>query len=168
MERYEMEEKFSKVFIKAVIMTAIIGTVGIVFNLFHREGANAFKVFTPPGELLRHDPRTIHSVEEIKTIWDSGKAIFIDSRPYEEFLKSHISGAFPLPYDQLDEFYPKIIRLLDPGYQIITYCDGAECLSSMHVADFLNQQGFPKVNIFFGGWELWEIKKYPSAAGEAF
>jgi len=163
-----MEERFGKVFIKAVIMTMIIGAAGIVFNLVYDDGVNSFKVFTPPGELLRSDPRTIHSVEKIKAIWGSGKAIFIDSRPYKDFLKSHISGAFSLPYDQLDEFYPRIIRLLDPGYQIITYCDGAECLSSMHVADYLNRQGFPRVNIFFGGWELWDIKNYPSAGGEAF
>lgn len=166
--RNDMEEKFSRVFIKAVILTVVIGVAGIIFNLVYGDGVNSFKVFTPPGEVLRHDPRTIHSVDEIKTIWDSGKAIFIDTRPYEEYVKSHITGAFPLPYDQLDEYYSKLIRLLDPGFQIITYCDGAECLSSLHVADFLNQQGFPKVYIFFGGWELWTIKHYPASSGEAF
>lgn len=163
-----MEEKFIKVFFKAVIMTVILGAIGLVINLIQDEGVNAFKNFTPPGERLKNDPRTIHSVDEIKSIWDSGSAVFVDTRSYDEFLKEHISGAFPLPYDKLDEFYPRLMRLLDPGYKIITYCDGAECLSSLHVADFLNQQGYPNVNIFFGGWELWTIKKYPVAKGETF
>jgi rhodanese-related sulfurtransferase len=163
-----MNEKFGKVFIKAVIMTVIIGIAGILLNLFYNEGVNAFKSFTPPGETLKNDPRTINSVDEIKSIWDSGSSIFIDTRSYDKYLESHIAGAFPLPYDRLDEFYPKIVRLLDPGYKIITYCDGADCLSSLHIADFLNQQGFPDVKIFFGGWELWQIKNYPAGKGEAF
>ena len=41
-----MNEKFTKVFIKAVIMTVIIGIAGILFNLFYNEGVNAFKSFT--------------------------------------------------------------------------------------------------------------------------
>lgn len=149
-------------------MTVVIGITGILFNLFYNEGVNAFKSFTPPNEILKNDPRTIFSVDEIKSIWDSGTAIFIDTRSYDEYLKSHIAGAFPLPYDKIDEYYPKIMRFLDPGYKIITYCDGEECLSSLHVADYLNQQGFPDVKIFFGGWELWQIQDYPADKGDNF
>jgi len=163
-----MIKKILPLLLRTLIFVLVLSALGIAYNLIKDDGVNPLEKYTEPGEVLRNDPRTIISVERVKEIWDSGEAIFIDTRSYEDYLEGHISGAFPIPEDAMQEYFMKFRPFMDPGYRIITYCDGAECLSSLHVADFLNRQGFPNVNIFFDGWELWKIKGYPQDKGEAF
>ncbi len=163
-----MKKDFLKLFIRSVALTLIVSAIGLAFNMIYSEGVQPFKKFKAPGEVLQEDPRTIINPSEVKDIWDSGVAIFIDTRNYSDYIKGHIAGSFALPYNDLDNHFMKIRDFLDPSFKIVVYCDGQDCLSSLHVADFLNRNGFQDVNIFFGGWELWEIQGYPTEEGEGF
>ena len=163
-----MKSQFMKIFIKAVIMTIVIGAIGILYNYIYQDGVKPFSVYKSPSDVLKNDPRTIISVEEIKQLWDNGSAVFIDTRSIEAYEKGHISGAFPLPYDNIEGYIQNVRDFVDPGMTIITYCDGEDCLSSLHVADYLGINGYPDIKIFFGGWELWSIKGYPMETGGLF
>ena len=163
-----MKKEIIRLLIKSALLALIVSGIGIIYNITYSDGVDPFSTYTPPQVKLQEDSRTIVNITLIKEHWDSGNVIFIDTRAYSDYLEEHISGAFALPYDKLDEFFPKIQEFVTSDYTIITYCDGEECLSSQHVADFLNQKGYPDVIIFFGGWEYWIRESFPVESGEAF
>jgi len=163
-----MKKEIIRLLIKSALLALIVSGVGIIYNIAYSDGVEPFSTFRPPEEKLQEDSRTVVDITRIKEHWDSGNTIFVDTRAYSDYFEGHISGAFPLPYDNLDEYFPKIQEFVTPDYTIITYCDGAECLSSQHVADFLNQNGYPDVIIFFGGWEYWLAESFPVESGAAF
>ena len=57
-------------------------------------------------------------LEESKTAFDSGQAVFVDVRSATSYAASHIPGALSIPLVELE---PRIAEL-DPGHWIITYC----------------------------------------------
>lgn len=61
-------------------------------------------------------PRT--SLEEAKTKFDTGTALFVDTRSMAEYQQSHIPDAVPLPLDELNTRNPD----LPLDAEIITYC----------------------------------------------
>lgn len=163
-----MKKEIIRLLIKSALLALIVSCIGIIYNIAYSEGVEPFSTYTPPQEKLQEDSRTVVDITRIKEYWDSGNVIFIDTRAYSDYTEGHISGAFPLPYDNLNEYFIKIQEFVTPDYTIITYCDGAECLSSQHVADFLNQNGYLDVIIFFGGWDHWIGDGFPVESGELF
>ena len=57
-------------------------------------------------------------LEESKTAFDSGQAVFVDVRSATPYAASHIPGALSIPLAELE---PRIAEL-DPDQWIITYC----------------------------------------------
>jgi 3-mercaptopyruvate sulfurtransferase SseA len=45
---------------------------------------------------------------------------------------------------------------LSKDEEIITYCDGSECETSLLLARELMDLGYTDVKVFFGGWQEWE------------
>lgn len=58
------------------------------------------------------------TLEESKTAFDAGEAIFLDVRSEQEFAQAHIPGALLIPISEL----PERMGELDPQATYITYC----------------------------------------------
>jgi hypothetical protein len=58
------------------------------------------------------------SLEDAKTAFDDGSAVFLDVRSRSAYATTHIPGAVSIP---LAELKPRIAEL-DPSQWIITYC----------------------------------------------
>jgi len=109
-------------------------------------------------------PPLIHLAEAQK-IFESQGAIFIDARHSFDYRLGHIKGAINIPlaeYDQMKE----AINAIPKEKEIVVYCDGAECNSSIQFAVKLSSEGFNSVKIFFGGWREWEAKSLPVEKGQ--
>ena len=65
-----------------------------------------------PGEIQRV------SLEESKTAFDNGEAIFLDVRSASSYAAGHIPNALSIPLAELE---PRVSEL-DPNQWIITYC----------------------------------------------
>ena len=65
-----------------------------------------------PGEVERV------TLEESKTAFDNGEAIFLDVRSASSYATNHIPGALSIPLAELEGR----ISELDPNQWIITYC----------------------------------------------
>lgn len=65
-----------------------------------------------PGEAPRIE------LEEAKTAYDAGSAVFVDVRPAASYAASHIPGALSIPLDDLEARKDE----LHPAAPIITYC----------------------------------------------
>jgi len=68
--------------------------------------------------------REITDTEIVKQIFDAGKTLFVDARPYADYEKSHIRGAISLPPTQFNERINAFIADYPPSIFIITYCSG--------------------------------------------
>ena len=87
---------------------------------------------------------------------------FIDARPVEEFTEGHIKDAVNIPFYG-SENYESILNKISKDDIVVTYCSGEDCDLSILLGDELFQKGYKKVYVFFGGWNDWLVKGYPTS-----
>ncbi len=118
--------------------------------------AGEIEFLTPSGS----DPIDLNTFLEIRK---RDSVLVIDTRSYEEFISGHIPGAVNIPYEETDKYITALEQLKNIRY-VVTYCNGADCLSSVETAGKLVFI-FPVVNYFFGGWKAWTDHGHPVETG---
>ncbi len=88
--------------------------------------------------------------------FQSKNTLFVDARYPGDFKAGHIKGSINFPYEEFEEYAPQILPKLSKDVEIITYCDGTECETSLLLARELQEMGHKNVKIFFGGWQEWK------------
>jgi rhodanese-related sulfurtransferase len=143
---------------EAVIIVLAASVLGTAYTALTRKGLFADTQSSPSGS--EYLPVMI-SYEEALALFQAGDALFVDARHEFDYNLGHIKGAINLP---LKEFELKKDRLIDRSKDalLVTYCDGAECNSSIELAAKLRETGFTNVRIFFGGWSEWEAHRLPT------
>ncbi|MDP6126252.1 MAG: rhodanese-like domain-containing protein, partial [Candidatus Latescibacteria bacterium] len=61
-------------------------------------------------------------------------ALFLDARTTRDYVKGHIEGSKSLPYSEM-ELYLDLLDSVAKDSTIVTYCSGADCELSVHLAD---------------------------------
>jgi rhodanese-related sulfurtransferase len=102
-------------------------------------------------------------IDEAKFLYDSGKAVFVDTRSRGEYEQGHIKGAVFLPVGFSPEDYERLKSRLQDKV-LVTYCHGVGCHLSDKVAARLVELKHDRVDVFFGGWPKWNEHKYPTAS----
>ncbi len=137
-----------KVIYKAALICLISALLGITYN----------RIFNPQIHLFSGPPKLIYpqvSLEEVKIKLRQG-VILVDARTKEEFDKGHIDGAINLPYNNFEIAYYQATLLHNSiEKEIIVYCGGGGCKSSLLVAENLTLLGHSNVKVFSGGWSAW-------------
>ena len=105
------------------------------------------------------------SLGEAGRMFAKGTALFIDARPAADYQKGHIAGAISLPWQAVERRFADIGADLPVDKPIITYCDGANCSLSDHLAGFLREMGFARVRVLKNGWSLWRQHGLPVESG---
>lgn len=100
-----------------------------------------------------------------RSLFESSSALFIDGRHEFDYKLGHIKGAVNLPLKDF-EARKAFLASLPKDKTLVTYCDGAECNSSIEVAAKLFAEGFTDVRIFFGGWNEWNAHQLPTEQSE--
>jgi len=88
--------------------------------------------------------------------------IFLDTRDPDDYRAGHIKGAVNLPFDWFDDFWPDVEPLLDGDDEIVVYCSGAECETSLYEGRYLQELGYRRVFIFYGGLSDWVNRGFPA------
>lgn len=101
----------------------------------------------------KEDIPKIH-LEEAKVLYESGKALFIDTRGIQEYRQSHIKGAIEMSVGEAPSKIPQLKDVLKDKV-LVTYCHGVGCHLSDKVAYALFDAGYRKIVIYFGGWPQW-------------
>ena len=96
------------------------------------------------------------SVEEAKTLYDHGKALFLDCRNAEEYRAGHVPGALNIPRGLIE--FDIAAKVPDKNTAIVTYCRSGGRASLAVLT--LNQMGYNVVNLL-GGWLAWDRAEYP-------
>ena len=107
------------------------------------------------------------SLELVKSIFDSGNAIFIDARDEDLYSSSTIKGSSNISYflvDEQDQNTIDDISQLNKDNIYIVFCDGEEagCEISFNLSEILfYEYEFKNVYIYEGGMYEWKEKGYP-------
>lgn len=104
---------------------------------------------------------------EAEDLFAGGNGFFVDARPSDEFRAGHIAGARSLPFATAEErALADFVSSVGPDKQIVVYCSGGDCLSSLGLARLLAGRGLKDIRVFPGGWAEWAAAGLPGEAGE--
>ncbi|MER3524388.1 MAG: hypothetical protein C4326_10045 [Ignavibacteria bacterium] len=104
---------------------------------------------------------TFIDYEEALRCFREGSALFVDARHEYDYKLGHIRGAINVPLKDFD-LATSPLAPTPKNQLIVTYCDGAECNSSIELAQKLAAAGFTNVKMFFGGWNEWQQHHLPT------
>jgi len=106
------------------------------------------------------------SLAEAEQLFAGGAAVFFDARPAREFARGRIRGARSLPWAEAADRLGPATADLDLETPIVTYCDGAACELSHHLARLLREAGFANVRVLVNGWGRWQPAGLPIESGQ--
>ncbi|MGA9115898.1 MAG: rhodanese-like domain-containing protein [Bacteroidota bacterium] len=136
------------------VLAALLGTAYTAF-----QGVGFFGAALPSAPVPRtpkaeaQAPQFI-SFEEARARFEARSALFLDSRSPYDFALGRVRGALNIPLKDF-ESHMDMLGNIPPGRELVTYCDGEECNSSIALAVKLDSLGYGPVKIFFGGWREW-------------
>ncbi|MCI0531387.1 MAG: rhodanese-like domain-containing protein [candidate division Zixibacteria bacterium] len=166
---------FDKILKQALWIVLFACVVALGYNLFSPKGIPLIGnwepkvlesgVTVPPSYTPEEDAPVI-SLAQAYAEFNTGQAIFLDSRKTEEYQAGHIPGALQLYLEEFDTQYELVKDRLPKDSQIIAYCGGDECELSLFVARNLKAEGYTNLKVFFGGWKEWQEAKLPVTKGE--
>jgi len=157
--------KLSHILLKTLGIILIGSAVGLVYNAISPGGITLKGNWSPKmtldsltvpyGYEEEVDPPAI-SLDYAMMKFQSKNTVFLDSRYPEDFKAGHIKGAINLPYEEFEEHAPQVLPKLPKEEEIIAYCDGTECETSLQLARELLELGYKDVKVLFGGWQEWK------------
>ncbi len=155
-----LKDGLSVIIKHAIYIILLSSLIGFAVNLFHPK-----EYILISKETERNKNIILISSDEAKIKKDSQSAIFVDSRPYDEFEISHIPGAISIPALPESESLIKIKEysgVLNSAKEVVIYCDGVKCGSSQILADTLIGTGYSRhVYIIKNGLPEWQEKDFP-------
>ena len=101
------------------------------------------------------------SIEDARSHFEKGTALFADARPLRAYRSGHIKGAIHLDPDEFDAWSGDFFARIPPDQLIITYCDGVRCSLSLDLAERLTWMGYEKVYFLRDGWGGWQHNRLP-------
>jgi rhodanese-related sulfurtransferase len=102
------------------------------------------------------------SLTQAYTLFQGGKALFIDARPPDEYAEIHVPKALNITPEMLGKQATASLAGIPKNREIVVYCSQASCDLSLKVAEKLQALGFSRVRAFMGGWRAWNEAGYPA------
>ncbi len=121
-------------------------------------------VINPDGRAPRftgRDDRFVPAAEVKRAIDRGDRLIVMDARATSDWLSSHVPGAIPMPYYQLEGVLDQLPR---DGTWMIAYCACPHAASG-HLVDALREHGFTHTAIMDEGIHYWEQQGFPTVSG---
>lgn len=132
--------------------------------------AIALVTFTVAGP--RPEKAAGPSAADMLSLLNSGEALFLDARSYEDFAAGHIPGAINISAQDPDRigFILQIEEMLRSVPVLVIYCTGPDCDLGEILAGDLQSLGFSEVELlhFTGGMEAWETAGYAQSTDTGF
>lgn len=154
----ESKQKLTSGIEQAFYILVIGVLLGIAYNHFGPHGLSWSR--SGQGLPVIRDSMEI-TLEEARSLYDKGAAVFVDARDPGSFRAGHIMGALNINSESLSSNLPFIKSLSGSGKIIITYCDGLECPLGRDLARSLRQQGLADVRVLAGGLSFWAQARHP-------
>jgi rhodanese-related sulfurtransferase len=89
---------------------------------------------------------------------DGEEFLLVDALPPMSYAHSHLPGAINLPPERVDS---STTRKFDKDVEVVVYCAGPDCESSVETAEKLVALGFTNVVHYPGGKSEWRESDLP-------
>ena len=145
---------------EAGVLLLVATALGSIYTAATEKGLFAHITPSIPASAAGFVAPTMVTRDQAQAYFNSGKALFMDARHEYDYKLGHIRGATSIP---LSVFQTKkaVLDTIPKNRLIVTYCDGAECNSSIELSVRLAKEGYTDVKIFFGGWREWTESNLP-------
>jgi rhodanese-related sulfurtransferase len=144
-------------FLEALLLIIAAIVLGLAYTFATHQG---LFVDAQPVQSPAISPLEMISLAQAKELFESQHALFIDARHEFDYDQGHIRGAINVALKKFDAHLARLNKI-PKNTLLITYCDGAECNSSIELSVKLMESGFTNVKVFFGGWQEWNSAKLP-------
>lgn len=142
-------------------LLSVAALLGFGFNLIKKDSLPLIKNWSE-NRVVNKDGYDISiSLDKAEKHHRNQTARFLDARDTVSFSQGHIKGAINIPYNDIDNYFTKVIKTVRYEDLIITYCDGQSCNLSHELALFLTELGFKNVRILVNGWTKWQEAGLP-------
>ena len=104
-------------------------------------------------------PATVTREQLRELLERSEGLVVVDALPPMSYAASHLPGAINLPPELVDRWAP--VRIAEKAAQVVVYCAGPDCDSSLEVAQRLIELGYTHVCHYPGGKSDWVAAGLP-------
>ncbi len=107
------------------------------------------------------------SLAEAKSHFDRKSALFVDARRDLFYRQERISSAVCLPFSQYEKYEGAFEKQVAKDTAMILYCSGYGCEDSHQLAKRLQEKGYRRMAVFYGGFPEWKQAGYPTESSPA-
>lgn len=152
--------------LQAVLLTVLGTIIGAGFNFIRPGGLTWIRTWSPSSVIASYlqDLQKI-SLAEAWSLYQAGKALFVDARDPVSFEEGHIAGALNCPPGETEASMEEVLTRARSGLEVIVYCEGVGCSLSPELGRTLQKLGVPSVKILEDGWTRWLEAGYPIEEG---
>jgi rhodanese-related sulfurtransferase len=116
-------------------------------------------VYPPTGSLFGEEnfggEDNVIDLATAKKIFISGKALWIDARPENNYNEGHISGSINIPLPGPVNYRRQLFEKWEKDRLIVNYCSSFSCPIAQHLAAEMKFMGFSNVLVYTGGYADW-------------
>jgi len=134
---------------EALIVTIAAAALGIGMNALRED---RIPLIASPEDFAVSTKAELIRIEDARRLFDEGRAVFIDARSREIFVRQHIEGALNI---EPTSNVANLGWLSQTDSYLITYASSTTQGQAGVVADRLIEMGCTNVYVLRGGFEAW-------------
>jgi len=160
-----MKNTYKKLFFEMTVIVLFAVSIGIIWNYRLLREISSGRVATVKSapEITAIPAATLipAGLAQVKELFDTKDAVFIDARESSVFHQGHIQGAISFPLATLETTLPGFLKKVPHETNLVIYCNGYGCHDSHDLGQKLLQQGYRQIFIFEGGYPEWKDAGFP-------
>lgn len=160
-----MKNTYKKLMFEMTVIVLLAVTIGIIWNyrLLREISSGRLATESSPPEISAAPIASLipAGLAQVKELFDTKDAVFIDARESSVFQQSHIKGATSFPLANLETTLPDFLKKVPYETNLVIYCNGYGCHDSKDLGQKLLKLGYRQIFIFEGGYPEWKDAGYP-------
>ena len=135
------------------------------FSYTETDGKPEFKLLTAAESSASTSFSEIR-LEELKKALEKGEVILLDGRSEKDYENGHIPSAYSLSVTDFETRFPQVAPRFSQQHRLVVYCGAGDCGLSRRLAALLQQRGYTRVRIYYGGYNEWFLGSNPVVKGK--
>lgn len=164
MSDFHLSPTYKRIFLEALILTAVAFAIGLSFNYelvmnaFNRKAVVQAKQpaekVDAGAEVAAQDFPDPIELDEIDEMLAEG-AMLVDARNIDDYKAGHLKGAISLSLGEVDSKIDSFKEKIPFDQSLILYCNGFGCPDSFDLGVILLRAGYTDVLVYEGGYPEW-------------
>jgi rhodanese-related sulfurtransferase/uncharacterized membrane protein YphA (DoxX/SURF4 family) len=157
-----LDKHWKPPFGQTLAIPILAALLGLLVNHARSDSIPLLGDWSPEARVtLKFGKNILIPLDEARSKFMSGTAVFVDARPPDLYQEGHIQGALNLPLSDFDQLADKVVLDFPEDSFFVVYCDGEDCALAAEVALKLKEIGFENVRVLHDGWNVWRKHQLP-------